>query len=620
MIEPEIAARHAALCARLEALNHAYYVLNRPEVDDREYDALARELSELEARFPGLVTPASPTQRVGAPVPDSGRFAKVTRAVPMLSLDNSYKIEEIGTFVKSVRQFLRPTDDRGDLLREELAFILEPKLDGVSIECVYEGGRLKLAATRGDGVTGEDVTVNVREIARVPGRLARPLDLTVRGEIFMRFEDFDALNARRAVQGQEPLVNPRNAVGGALHQLELHKKAQQVARQLTLFDVEEPDAGAEEGNPIADLNLSAVFYEVLGEHAQPTQAQNLAFLAELGFSIPAGAESVLTRCPENVNDPLAFVTDLRPVIERWETARAALDYPMDGLVVKVDRTDLWRLLGRSAKSPRWAIAYKFAAERAVTQLVGVDAQVGRTGIVTPVANVEPVFLAGTTVSRASLHNWAFLRIRKLRTGDWVFVEKAGEIIPQITGIDGTRARGIEVVTAPAACPACGAELRKDPLEIKNKKKFQELIQELKASFPASPGDEGPDELEEALQLKVLRDAFLSCPNEEDCPAQITERIVHYASRQAMNIDQLGDKIVELLVKAGQVRAPADLYRLREEHLLALEGFAQKSASQLIAAIGRSRRTSLARLVTAVGIAGVGAVNARLVAVDRKSVV
>jgi len=599
MIDQEITARHAALCARIEALNHAYYVLNRPEVDDREYDALARELAELEARFPGLVTPASPTQRVGAPVPESGRFEKVTRAVPMLSLDNSYNPADVAKFEGSVRQFLRPTDQEGDFFQGELTFILEPKIDGISIECVYERGRLRQATTRGDGVTGEDVTVNVRAIGRVPATLAEPLDLTVRGELFLRFADFEAINLRRKEEGLEPLVNPRNAVGGAIHQLELRKKEVRAARQLGLFDLEEPAAESE--NPISALNISAFFYEIVGEGIRPTQHENLAFLGSLGFQVPPQVEVV-----ESVEGVLAALT-------RWETARAALDFPMDGLVVKVDRTDLWRLLGRSAKSPRWAIAYKFAAERAVTRLVGVDAQVGRSGIVTPVANVTPVFLAGTTVSRASLHNWAFLRIRKLRIGDWVYVEKAGEIIPQITGIDGTRERGIQIVTAPVACPSCGAELRKESQEIKNKKKFQELIEALRTHFPSVPEDDGPDELEEALNRKVLPDAFLSCPDEEGCPAQIAERLVHFVSRQAMDIDQLGDKIVELLVKAGLVRAPADLYRLREDQLLALEGFAGKSAAQLVAAIGRSRRTSLARLVTAVGIAGVGAVNARLLA-------
>lgn len=636
MTEPEIAARHADLCARIAAHDHAYYVLDRPTIDDREYDALVRELRELEALDPGLVTPDSPTQRVGAPLPGEGRFAKVTRAVPMLSLENSYNPADLGKFERSVRMLLRSTDAAGDLYQGTLAYVLEPKIDGISLECVYEAGRLKLAATRGDGITGEDVTVNVREVAAVPRVLAQPLDLTVRGELFLRFADFEALNRRRGEEGLEPLVNPRNAVGGAIHQLELHKRAQKAARQLSLFDTEA--SGESEKNPIAELNLSAFFYEVVGDAVRPTQRENLAFLEGLGFQIPPGIEVV---------DSLEGVLE---VVGRWETARARVGFPMDGLVVKVDDTALWKLIGRSAKSPRWAIAFKFAAERAVTRLASVDAQVGRSGVVTPVANVEPVFLAGTTVARASLHNWGFLRVRRLRTGDWVYIEKAGEIIPQVTGVDGTRERGVEIVTAPERCPSCAAELRKEPMVIKNEKKFQEQISQIKRDFPRAPGDDGPDELEELLALIKLRqskkkkpitrverdfprapgddgtdgpdeaqerirlrDAFYFCPDEEGCPAQIAERVIHFVSRQALDIDQLGEKVVARLVAAGHLRAPGDLYRLREEHLAGLEGFAEKSVSQLLSAIERSKRAPLPRFIFALGITGVGAVNARLLA-------
>jgi DNA ligase (NAD+) len=586
MTEPEIAARHADLCARIAAHDHAYYVLNRPEIDDREYDALVRELRELEALSPELVTPDSPTQRVGAPLPGDGRFAKVTRAVPMLSLDNSYNPADLGKFERSVRVLLRPSDAVGDLYQGPLAYVLEPKIDGISLECVYEAGRLKLAATRGDGVTGEDVTVNVREIAAIPGVLTEPLDLTVRGELFMRFPDFEALNRRRREEGLEPLVNPRNAVGGAIHQLELHKRAQKVARQMSLFDVEAP--GEPEKNPIADLNLSACFYEIVGDVLRPTQRENLSFLEGLGFRTPPGFEVV---------DSLEGVLQ---VIGRWDKARAEVDFPMDGLVVKVNDTALWKLIGRSSKSPRWAIAFKFAAERAVTRLASVDAQVGRSGVVTPVANVEPVFLAGTTVARASLHNWANVREKELRLGDWVLVEKAGEIIPQIVGVDDTRERGARPVTPPEICPSCGGRL---VAEVQKKSPGGRRPADASVSGEAPPVDDTTREPA----------AFLFCPDEEGCPAQIAERIIHFVSRQAMDIDQLGEKVVARLVAAGHLRAPGDLYRLREEHLAGLEGFAEKSIAQLLAAIARSRRAPLPRFIFALGITGVGAVNARLLA-------
>ena len=598
MTDPVIAARHAVLCERLLFLNQAYYVNHRPEVSDREYDDLMRELKELEDLAPELVTPASPTQRVGAPPPQTGRFEKVTRAVPMLSLENSYNPKEIQTFEQSVRQFLRPSDDVGDFFKGPLEFILEPKLDGVSIECVYEQGRLKLAATRGDGVTGENVTVNVLAIERVPKVLTEALDITVRGELLLNFSDFRALNERRQARGLEPLVNPRNAVGGAIHQLELHKKAVKAARQLSLFDVQDPVE--ETANPITELNLSAVFYEITGELVRPTQRENLAFLEQLGFTVPTGPEVV------------SSVEEILQVIDRWDHARAGLDYPMDGLVIKVNDTQLWKSIGRSAKSPRWAIAFKFEPEKAVTRLISIDAQVGRTGIITPVANVEPVFVGGTTVARASLHNWAFIRIRKLRLGDMVYIEKKGEIIPQIVGIDGSRPRGDSPVAPPAVCPSCASELVKEPL-VSTGKKLKKLIEDLKADFPSAPEEKPDAQLDEEIGTGMLNDAFLTCPNEAGCSAQVGERIIQFVSRNAMNIDQLGEMIVTRLVSAGHLRSPVDVYRLREEELLSVEGFAGKSAGQLLAAIEKSKKTTLARFIFAIGINNVGAVNAKILA-------
>lgn len=598
MTDPVIAARHAFLCERIRSHNQAYYVLNHPEISDREYDALVQELRELETAAPELVTPASPTQQVGAPLPEVTRFEKVTRAVPMLSLDNLYDPEDLRKFEKTLRTFLRESDEKNDVFKGELGYLVEPKIDGISIECVYEQGRLKRAVTRGDGVTGENVTANVLAIGRVPGTLSEPLDITVRGEIFLNYSDFRTLNDRRLAEGLEPLVNPRNAVGGAIHQLELQKKAVKAARQMSLFDAEVPVE--DKKNPISDMNLSAVFYEVPSDHLRSTQRENLLFLEKLGFSVPAEPTEV------------ASVEEILEVIERWDRRRAGLDFPMDGLVIKVNRTELWKLLGRTAKSPRWAVAFKFEAERALTRLISVDAQVGRTGIITPVANVEPVFVGGTTVARASLHNWAFIRVRKLRIGDMVFIEKKGEIIPQIVGVDGTRPRGESIVAPPASCPSCASELVRDPLEI-SRPKLNELRKRMKDEFPSVPGDAGDIELEEAATTGELKEAFLTCPNEEGCKAQITERIIHFVSRNALNIDQLGEMIVTRLVEAGFIRSPFDLYGLREDQLLTIEGFAGKSVGQLLAAIQKSRETTLARFIFAIGINGVGAVNARFLA-------
>ncbi len=527
MTDPELASRHAALCERIRKLDHAYYILHRPEASDAEYDALMRELRDIEARAPELVTPDSPTQRVGAPLPEGSDFEKVLHPQPMLSLDNTYERGQLAEFLKRVGRRL------GEVA-SAVGYAVEPKIDGISIECFYEDGQLRRALTRGDGKVGEDVTNNVRAIGSVPLRLAEDFTGVVRGEVFMAWKDFHIVNRERIAAGEEPFANPRNAAGGTLHLLD-------------------PAL-------VRSRRLSALFYEILDARVE-TQVEVLETLSRLGFPVVPDVR-------------VAFeLEEILEIIDSWQERRGELDIPMDGLVLKVDCLAWRSLLGSTAKEPRWAVAFKFPAEGASTRLLRVDAQVGRTGQVTPVAILEPVQLSGTTVARASLHNWDFVKAMELRAGDVVVVAKAGEIIPQVLGVDFSAPRGEEPIAAPEACPSCHTPLvRKDG------------------------------------------EVALRCPAEETCPAQVVGRIVHFVSRNAMNIDSLGEKVVERLVQARLVRTPADLYRLNYAMLMMMvEGFREKNARRLRDAVEASRRASLARFIHALGIPGVGQVMARRLA-------
>lgn len=516
------AARAAELRAQIEHHNYRYHVLDDPVISDAEFDALLRELQCLEAAHPELVTPDSPTQRVGG-TPATG-FPTIRHRTPMLSLDNAFSEEEVIAFDRRVRERLGRD--------EEIEYAAEPKLDGLAISVVYEDGVLRHAATRGDGVTGEDVTANVRTIRSVPLRLRRgaPRLLEARGEVYMPIAGFLALNERAAQRGEKLFVNPRNAAAGSLRQLDARVTAE---RPLDLFFYA---VGVVEGAAVPDR-----------------QSELAGALNEWG----------LRTCPE-----AARVVGVRGCIEyfhRIGSRRARLPYQIDGVVYKVDRGADREALGFVSRAPRWAIAHKFPAEEVETQVLDVEFQVGRTGALTPVARLSPVFVGGVTVSNATLHNMDELERKDVRIGDTVVVRRAGDVIPEIVRVVAEqRPANARVVRLPARCPVCGSPVQREAGEV------------------------------------VAR-----CTGGYVCAAQRRERILHFASRRAMDIDGLGDRIVDQLVSAGLVDNPADLYELTADQLAGLERMGHRSAEKLCAAIARSRETTLARFLYALGIRDVG---------------
>ncbi|MFP4171867.1 MAG: NAD-dependent DNA ligase LigA [Candidatus Hydrogenedentota bacterium] len=519
-IPAEVRERHEELKRLIEHHNRLYYVEAQPEISDREFDGLMKELEALEADYPELVTPDSPTQRVGGQ-PIEG-FVTVEHAVPMLSIDNTYNPEELRAFDERVRKGLGAG--------EKPTYVVELKIDGVAISLQYRDGVFRRAATRGDGRQGDDVTVNVKTIRSVLLRLEGnpPEVLEVRGEIFMRRSELQRLNGLREAQGEQPLANPRNAAAGTLK----------------LLDPRE----------VAKRRLDLVTYDLAALEGMDLEShwQTLRDLRAFGLPVIEHAE----RCDT--------IEDVLEACERWERKRGGLDYGTDGLVVKVDSAEQRRRLGSTSKAPRWVIAYKFPAEVARTKLRNIHIQVGKSGALTPVAEMDPVPLAGTIVKRATLHNFEELRRKDVRVGDTVEVQKAGEIIPQVLGyVESERPPETEPFPEPAECPVCGGSVRKDP--------------------------EG---------------VFIRCLN-LDCPAQLKERIEHFASRGAMDIDGLGPKLIEQLVDSGQVRDFADLYTLDEETLAGLERMGKKSAANLVQALETSKSRGLARLLFGLGIRHVG---------------
>ena len=514
---------YLALVDELTEHDRRYYVEAAPTISDVEYDQLAAQLRAFEAAHPDWRVAWSPTQRVGhAPVSE---FPKVTRAVAMLSLDNSYDLEDLRAFYDRVVKGLD-----GDLP----VFSIEPKIDGFGIELTYQAGLLTLGATRGDGRIGEDVTANVRMVRGVALRLREPLDITVRGEIYMTKVEFAAINDARRAAGEELFKNPRNTAAGTIKQLD----PAQVAKR----------------------PMRTILYEVVdGERYASGHLASLARLTALGLPVS----------PENA--AASTWDELIAAVQGWQDRRDALPYEVDGLVIKVDDFAQRSALGVTSKFPRWAIAYKFPARQVTTLLLGLEPNVGRTGTVTPVAVLAPVELSGTTVARASVHNWDQVERLGLGQGDRVLIEKAGEIIPQILGV--TEKGPGPAFTAPLACPSCGAALAREEGRV-------------------------------ALQ----------CPNRLACPAQQLASIEFFASRGQMNIDGLGEKVVLQLVAAGLVHDVADLFVLTAPQLAGLERFAAQSANNLVAAIAKARETAtFARLLAALGIANVGGVIARPIA-------
>jgi DNA ligase (NAD+) len=515
------ADRVAALRAEIARHNRLYYIEAQPEISDRAYDALYRELLALEARHPDLVTPDSPTQRVGgAPLE---QFEPVTHAIPMLSLDNTYSRDALSAFDARVRARLgnRPVD-----------YVLEPKVDGVAIALRYEAGRLARGSTRGDGRTGDDITANLRTIRSIPLRLATsdaPAVLEVRGEVFLGREGFVRLNRERAEAGLAVFANPRNAAAGSLKLL---------------------DSAAVAARP-----LDAVLYGVGATEgfACDTHAGLLHALKDMGF---------------RTTEPFWICTGISDVFARLDTLweqRHTLPFEIDGAVLKVNRRALYAALGATAKSPRWAIAFKYPAEQAETVVRGITVQVGRTGVLTPVAELDPVNVAGSTVRRATLHNSDEIRRKDIRVGDRVRIEKAGEVIPAIVEVVTSVRTGAErPFTMPHSCPVCGA---------------------------AAVQREG--------------EVALRCENMQ-CPAQVKRWILHVASRGALDIEGLGEVLVDQLVDSGLVASPADLFRLEHADLANLNRMADTSAAKLLRALDAARGRDLWRLIVALGIPHVGA--------------
>ena len=521
MAARDAAGRIAELREQVRRHDYRYYVLDDPEISDARYDALLRELRELEAAHPELVTPDSPTQRVGGEA--SGTFGEVVHAVPMLSLENAFSEQDVLDFDRRVR-------DRLDT--EAVDYSAEPKLDGVAINLRYEAGRLTQAATRGDGTRGEDVTANVRTIRSVPLTLRGdvPRLLEVRGEVFMSRRAFEQLNRRAADNGEKTFVNPRNAAAGSLRQLD-PKVTEHRALDVFFYGV-----GATEG------------WTMPRRHSEL-----LAAMRELG----------LRTCPE-----IMVVAGVAGCIEYYEAMgrrRNALGYEIDGVVYKVDRLDWQRDLGFVSRAPRWAVAHKFPAQEETTVVRDVEFQVGRTGALTPVARLEPVFVGGVTVSNVTLHNMDELARKDVRIGDTVVVRRAGDVIPEVVRvIPDLRPADARSVELPARCPVCGSHV-----------------------------------------TRAEGEAVARCSGGLVCRAQRREALRHFASRRAMDIEGLGDKLVEQLVDAGRVETPADLYSLTADELAGLERMGAKSAANLVEALERSKRTTLARFLFALGIRDVG---------------
>ena len=544
-MQPTPAKRAEELRAELRRHEHLYYVLDAPEITDAAYDALMNELKAIESAHPELLTPDSPTQRVGGK-PAEG-FKKVAHSRPMLSLDNAYSAEELTAWDARVREL-------AGLLPVE--YMAELKLDGLSVALRYgpaDGGSSRLISglTRGDGQIGEDVTSNIRTIRSVPLTISAeklkevrlPQGFEVRGEVVMSLAAFQRLNEEREQQGLAPAVNPRNAAAGTLRTLE-------------------PGIVANRR-----LDLYAYFLLVEGEYWPQGQRVTLDTLAVLGFRVNPHRKLV------------ASVEEMTQFIDAAEADRASLGYEIDGVVLKVDSQATQQRLGYTGRAPRWAIAYKFTARAGITQVNGITVQVGRTGKLTPVAELAPVFIGGTTVSRATLHNADFIERLGLKLGDWVKVERGGDVIPKVVEVieDADHARGVFDFVFPSECPECHSTV-----------------------------------------VRAEGEVDFRCVN-ADCPAKLRETLLHFAARGVMNIEGLGDAVVQQLLDRGLVHSVADLYALTEEQLTGLERFAEKSARSLLEEIERSKRAGLARVLMGLGIRFVGQRTAELLAEEFGSI-
>lgn len=511
---------------------YLYYVLDAPEITDAEYDRMMVRLRELEARYPDSIPADSPTQRVGGRA--SSQFTEVRHLEPLLSLGNVFSTEELRAFDERVRSGL-PAGSK-------VEYVMEPKIDGLACSLIYENGKLVRAATRGDGVVGENVTANVRTIRSIPLTLkvpegeAVPELLDVRGEVYMPRQAFMRLNEQRAERGESEFANPRNAAAGSLRQLD---------PQVT-----------------ASRSLSFFAYYLVGEGAQPKHSESLALLARYGFKVSENYKVV-----DNIDEAIKYIGDFNEL-------RQGLSYDTDGAVIKVNDVYQQRILGATGKDPRWATAYKYPPEQAETTLEDIDWRVGRTGVLTPTAVLTSVKLSGSVISRATLHNEDFIRAKDIRIGDRVIINKAGEIIPEVLRVVVEKRTGDEKeVEIPSVCPECGWRVERQ-------------------------GEE----------------AAIRCTNPH-CPALGREGLIHFVSRDAMNIDGCGPSVINALLDAGLVRDAADLYSLRKEDLLKLERMGEKSADNLLSALAESKKNELDKLLFALGIRHVGAKVARILATE-----
>ena len=511
---------------------YLYYVLDAPEITDAEYDRMMVRLRELEARYPDSIPADSPTQRVGGRA--SSQFTELRHLEPLLSVGSVFSAEELRAFDEGVR--------RGLPAGSKVEYVMEPKIDGLACSLIYENGKLVRAATRGDGVVGENVTANVRTIRSIPLTLKVPDGetvpelLDVRGEVYMPRQAFMRLNEQRAERGESEFANPRNAAAGSLRQLD---------PQVT-----------------ASRSLSFFAYYLVGEGAQPKHSESLALLAHYGFKVSENYKVV-----ENIDEAIKYIGDFNEL-------RQGLSYDTDGAVIKVNDVYQQRILGATGKDPRWATAYKYPPEQAETTLEDIDWRVGRTGVLTPTAVLTPVKLSGSVISRATLHNEDFIRAKDIRIGDRVVINKAGEIIPEVLRVVVEKRTGDEKeVEIPSVCPECGWRVERQ-------------------------GEE----------------AAIRCTNPH-CPALGREGLIHFVSRDAMNIDGCGPSVINALLDAGLVRDAADLYSLRKDDLLKLERMGEKSADNLLAALAESKKNELDKLLFALGIRHVGAKVARILATE-----
>lgn len=529
--------RIAELRDEINENNRRYYVENNPVISDYDYDMLMNELISLEKQYPDLVTADSPTRKVGSDL-ENGKdtrsqlphkeFKQYPHRYPMLSLGNTYDIGEVEDFADRVEKSIG----------EPFTFSLELKFDGTAICLTYRDGKLFRALTRGDGTVGDDVTANVRHISNIPVQLTGggwPDEFEIRGEIYMPYKAFDRLNAERERDEDPPFANPRNAASGSLK----------------LIDPRE----------VGHRGLECTLYHMVGENL-PFETHDQALKAAASWGLPVSDKRKIGR----------DIKDIEDYINYWDTQRKLLPFATDGIVIKVNELAFQKELGYTAKFPRWAVAYKFKAEQALTKVRSIDYQVGRTGAVTPVANLDPVPLSGTTVKRATLHNLDQMRLLDIRIGDYVYVEKGGEIIPKITGVElSRRPSDSEVPQFPSVCPDCGTPLVRDDGE-----------------------------------------ARFFCPNSDGCPTQIMGKLVHFISRKAMNVIA-GDATIEQLYRRGLVKTPADLYSLTESQLLTLDGWKERAARRFLDSLEASRNTSFDHVLFALGIRYVGETTARSIA-------